>query len=628
MKLKRDIRSLLVFGSILMAMVPLAQERIPTLEAQLKDQYGMEKLVTLVELATHYEGVDSKKCLKYARQGEQLSNNLLQSGLAISSEQYANIIEAKEIYGTVQYKRGKYLQAREALLEAQEYGREHNHEALAAETYLFKIDSLASLGVVKDNPIKQVFRDIKVDAAIKNSGNNVTVSLELNKAKMAEKKGNIDEAIAHYEKAAGILRLTKATARAEQIESKVRALQEMQSLNAEALGELALELPEYDTVEVVSLTPVRSTVSRDSALKDLEDIVARIGQTENYQEVLDYYDEYLALQSQLIEDSLHQQAQMQQANLEMERLRQENEIADLNIAAIQLEKQAEARLKNTLIIIVSFVVLATAIILFMYVSKRKKHQALTAAYTDLDQAKQELEEAESRISRLLAQQVSPEIASALIEEHPERKKQVVAVMFLDIRDFTPMAEQMEPAALIDYQNKVFGFMIDIIDQHNGNINQFMGDGFMATFGAPKSHGNDSRNAFLAAVGILEEIRRRNDSQYIPHTQVGIGLHCGEVVTGNVGTEHRKQFSVTGNAVIIAARVEQLNKSYNSNLIVTQEVASSLSREDLDNHVFQHFDVHVKGRQEPVSIHVLTEGGKPSTQEVPDRQESIDQQEGS
>ena len=128
----------------------------------------------------------------------------------------------------------------------------------------------------------------------------------------------------------------------------------------------------------------------------------------------------------------------------------------------------------------------------------------------------------------------------------------------------------------------------------------MGDGFMATFGAPVSHGNDPRNAYLAGVEIIQEIKARNAANIIPQTMLGIGIHAGFVVTGNVGTESRKQYSVTGNTVIIAARVEQLNKVYGSQMIITEEVYKYLTEKDLDITPERH-EVKVKGREKPVNI---------------------------
>jgi adenylate cyclase len=219
----------------------------------------------------------------------------------------------------------------------------------------------------------------------------------------------------------------------------------------------------------------------------------------------------------------------------------------------------------------------------------------------LDKTKGKLENAEQRIVNLLKQQVSGDVAQALLVGGTTQpvERRFVCIMFLDIRDFTPMAEKISPEELIKYQNDVFGFMIDIVQQYNGTINQLLGDGFMATFGAPISRGNDCQNAYDAATGIIEELKKRVESIVIPKTKVGIGLHAGNVVTGNVGNEARKQFSVTGNPVIIAARVEQLNKKYNSQLIITEEVYDKL---DDKSRITQSFkSVVVKGRSEPVKI---------------------------
>jgi adenylate cyclase len=144
-------------------------------------------------------------------------------------------------------------------------------------------------------------------------------------------------------------------------------------------------------------------------------------------------------------------------------------------------------------------------------------------------------------------------------------------------------------------------MIDTIEKYKGNINQIMGDGFMATFGAPKSYGNDCKNAYQAAREILQEVDKKNETGDIPPTQVGIGLHAGDVVTGNVGTDIRKQYSVTGNTVIIASRVEQLNKKYQSKLIITEEVLRNLDADSASIDEREMMEVKVKGRSKPVKI---------------------------
>lgn len=202
---------------------------------------------------------------------------------------------------------------------------------------------------------------------------------------------------------------------------------------------------------------------------------------------------------------------------------------------------------------------------------------------------------------LLKQQLSGDIAQELLlhSSNEMGKRSFVCIMFLDIRDFTVTAEKLSPEELIAYQNEVFGFMIDTVQEHHGNINQLMGDGFMATFGAPISHGNDCQNAYSAAQQILEQLKERVDAGIVRNTKIGIGLHAGNVVTGNVGSDSRKQYSVTGNPVIIASRVEQLNKEFKTQLVITEEVSKHLEQRPLPNE--SYLSVHVKGRTAPIKI---------------------------
>ena len=142
-------------------------------------------------------------------------------------------------------------------------------------------------------------------------------------------------------------------------------------------------------------------------------------------------------------------------------------------------------------------------------------------------------------------------------------------------------------------------MIETIIERKGIVNQILGDGFMATFGAPTSAGNDCQEAFLAAQEIMKTVQQKSEQGVIPSTQIGIGLHAGYVVAGNVGTKNRKQFSITGNTVIIASRLEQLNKEYGSTMIISKEVYDKLPDEIKPDIEFS--PVTVKGRSTPIEI---------------------------
>jgi len=209
-----------------------------------------------------------------------------------------------------------------------------------------------------------------------------------------------------------------------------------------------------------------------------------------------------------------------------------------------------------------------------------------------------------RIQNMFGQQVSQEIVEALLESKGEVKseRKFACVMFLDIRGFTPFVESKQPEEIIDFQNEIFGFMIETIIRNKGIINQFLGDGYMATFGVPFSSGNDTENAVKTSLKILEQLKQKIKNKEIPETKIGIGLHAGQIVAGNVGTEKRKQYSVSGNPVIIAARIENLNKEFGSQILISDEV---LERLDKEKYPYETIGpVKIKGREEPVIIHKL------------------------
>jgi adenylate cyclase len=202
-------------------------------------------------------------------------------------------------------------------------------------------------------------------------------------------------------------------------------------------------------------------------------------------------------------------------------------------------------------------------------------------------------EERQRIISAFGQQVPPAVVDEIVRgggELPSRRS-FVCIMFMDIRDFTRHVEHRTPEEIVALQNKVFGTAIEVVSRHHGVINQFMGDGFMATFGAPVSTGDDCRNAVAAArelVACVEGLR------------IGIGLHAGDVVTGNVGSEVRKQYSITGNTVILASRIEQLNKTYDSQVLLSREVLERCGDEARGAEPLGA--VHVKGREQPVEIY--------------------------
>ncbi|HEY3403675.1 MAG TPA: adenylate/guanylate cyclase domain-containing protein [Ohtaekwangia sp.] len=182
----------------------------------------------------------------------------------------------------------------------------------------------------------------------------------------------------------------------------------------------------------------------------------------------------------------------------------------------------------------------------------------------------------NELELLFGQQVSREVSKTLIEKKGETKKIEATVMFLDIRNFTGFADTHTAEEVIDFQNKVLSPVIEIINQHQGVVFQILGDGVMACFGSPVENVLHADMAFQSGLNILKKIQELSEQNIIPATAVGIGLHSGLLVTGNIGNEYRKQFSISGTPVIIASRIEQLNKKYSSQFLLSGTVYDQIT----------------------------------------------------
>ena len=208
----------------------------------------------------------------------------------------------------------------------------------------------------------------------------------------------------------------------------------------------------------------------------------------------------------------------------------------------------------------------------------------------------------NRISRTFGEYVSPEVMGKLLDLKPDLRSESknVCVMFLDIRNFTGFAEKRSPEEVVEYLESLFEFMIEIVNRHHGIINKFLGDGFMAVFGAPLSDGKDCVNAVEAAQEILERLRQEIEAGTIQPTTVGIGLHAGEAVTGSIGSALRREYTVIGDVVNLAARIEKLNKQFDSQLLISEMVWQAVN-EDRRKAVPMG-EVQVRGREQAIQVY--------------------------
>ncbi len=205
---------------------------------------------------------------------------------------------------------------------------------------------------------------------------------------------------------------------------------------------------------------------------------------------------------------------------------------------------------------------------------------------------------------IFGQHVSPQVADRLLNQPQQTfgEERDVCVMFLDIRDFSVFAAEKSAGEVMEFLNLLFNGLISCVNAHKGIVNKFLGDGFMAVFGAPEDDTMLCRNAVLCAQALLAEVGRLNRSGTIAHTRIGIGLHIGPAVTGIVGSDERREYTVIGDTVNLAARIEQATKQFRCSLLVSQSV-----REVLPEDHFPGEDlglVELKGQSKPVKLFKL------------------------
>lgn len=180
--------------------------------------------------------------------------------------------------------------------------------------------------------------------------------------------------------------------------------------------------------------------------------------------------------------------------------------------------------------------------------------------------------ARDRVTNLFGQHVSPQVVERLLTADADLAGDThsVAVMFVDIRGFTAAARLRSPPDVVRRLDAAFAVLVDIVDRNGGIVNKFLGDGFLALFGAPLADPAAAQRAVTAAREMLSAMERENAGSDWP-LRLGIGLHLGEVVAGNVGSPRRKEYTVIGDTVNLAARIEALNKEYGSQLLVSEAV---------------------------------------------------------
>ncbi len=208
--------------------------------------------------------------------------------------------------------------------------------------------------------------------------------------------------------------------------------------------------------------------------------------------------------------------------------------------------------------------------------------------------------ARDRVTDLFGQHVSPQVVERLLVEGASTASDIrrIAVMFVDFRSFTSGARSRSPQEVVDRLDGAFAVLVEILDRHGGIVNKFLGDGFLALFGAPFEAADAAQYAVAAAREMLAAMDSVNKTSSWP-LRIGIGIHFGEVVAGNIGSPRRKEYTVIGDTVNFAARLESLNKEFNSQLLVSAAVRDALGDDGSD--AVSLGEVAIRGYDRPMTV---------------------------
>jgi class 3 adenylate cyclase/HAMP domain-containing protein len=205
---------------------------------------------------------------------------------------------------------------------------------------------------------------------------------------------------------------------------------------------------------------------------------------------------------------------------------------------------------------------------------------------------------EQRVRQIFQKYVPQEVIDRFFR-NPESmlvgENREIAVLFSDIRGFTTISEAMEPDQLVEALNRYFSIMVDRILDRGGVIDKYIGDAIMAIFGAPVEHENDAGQAILAGLDMLDAVEPFNRKQAELGQQpfhIGVGLDYGTVTVGNIGTERKMDYTVIGDRVNVASRLEGLTKKYRQPLLFSEALADAAAEVAVTRRIAK---VAVKGR---------------------------------
>jgi adenylate cyclase len=219
-------------------------------------------------------------------------------------------------------------------------------------------------------------------------------------------------------------------------------------------------------------------------------------------------------------------------------------------------------------------------------------------------ARERLEQDRDRLAKYFSKDVVD-----LVLNNPESlalggQRMTATVLFADIRNFTQLSTMMQPEEVVELLNRYFSMMVDIVFKNGGTLDKFLGDGLMALFGVPYPIAKPEERAVRTALEMLEALQVMNrelEAKGMLRLDIGVGINTGPVVAGNIGSSQRHEYTVIGDTVNLAARLEALNKETRTQVLVSASVHDAITSAFRTR---QLGPLRIRGKPEPVDVYAI------------------------